>query len=180
MREFGEKPKNNNKTDYEIGFIFIGIAILLVPILYIAYNEYKEYQTNKQMMEAAQQIEREAEKFNRELEEARNKPTAGEIRIYPPNYPEDAIKRGKYGTVPVEIKIGKNGERTAGVVRSGQDRSLEIAAVETAYRANVTPATRNGRNVTTKFQADVIFELEDYPYNTKGIVSIRNVRQVAP
>ncbi len=80
----------------------------------------------------------------------------------------------------MQITANGNQQNTIGLVKSGQDRSLDEAALKAAKHAWIVPASRNGKNVKTTFQADIVFKIENYPYNTKGIITVKNIRQTTP
>lgn len=81
------------------------------------------------------------------------------IKIVKATYPRDALVKKIEGIVEVEILIDASGKvARARVVKSIS--ALDRAALETVYRWQFSPATKNGRPVPAIARAPVMFQIE--------------------
>lgn len=81
------------------------------------------------------------------------------LREVKPEYPADARKRGIEGLVRLEVVLLKDGSAGAVGVLGSVDLDLDLAAVRAARRWKFTPATLNGRAVSTVVHLEMSFTL---------------------
>lgn len=106
------------------------------------------------------------------------------VRMDPPDYPRDALRRGDQGYVVVEFTIGTDGSTKDIDVVEAEPRNTFDREAQRAVRGwRFEPALRDGRPVETRLQHTIDFNLTDeqgslVPVQEESFVSVNDVNPV--
>jgi TonB family protein len=106
------------------------------------------------------------------------------VRMNPPEYPRDALRRGEQGHVVVEFTISTDGSTRDIEVVEAEPRNTFDREAERAVRGwRFEPALRDGRPVETRLQHTIDFTLTDeqgslVPVQEESFVSVHDVKPV--
>ncbi len=79
------------------------------------------------------------------------------IKEVKPDYPADALKERKDGSVFVAIKVGADGTVKDAKIKQGLSPKLDAAALKAAKQWRFKPATKDGKAVPVETELEMTF-----------------------